>query len=223
MGREIVRLEIERQVDARLDTLSNADVLALARKALGKTEADMAALRRQIEAEIPARVASVMADMLQAHCECRKRLVAHAGTAWAERLGSLSEARERLGELIESSYAHVTASLLRELRVFTAANALLFVALAVISASRPRSSVQLLLPALVLVLAAVVTATLYLFGQDWLHTLIFSDYVGLAYFGYLALAVALLSDIAFNRARVSTRILNGVASAVGAAFQAAPC
>ena len=74
-----------------------------------------------------------------------------------------------------------------------------------------------------LLAAASITAYLYLFNQNWLHTLLFSDYVGLAYLGYLGAAFALLSDIIFNRARITTEILNFILNALGSAVQVVPC
>jgi hypothetical protein len=65
---------------------------------------------------------------------------------------------------------------------------------------RKRAGLQLVLPTVVLLGAAGLAGYLYLFNQDWLHTIIFSEYVGLGYFVYLALAVALLTDVLFNRA-----------------------
>lgn len=54
----------------------------------------------------------------------------------------------------------------------------------------------------------------------------FGSYIGLAYMAYmayLAFAIALLCDIAFNRARVCTRAINGLASSFGSAFEVLPC
>lgn len=54
----------------------------------------------------------------------------------------------------------------------------------------------------------------------------FGSYIGLAYMAYLAylaFAIALLCDIAFNRARVCTRAINSVASSFGSAFEVLPC
>jgi hypothetical protein len=63
----------------------------------------------------------------------------------------------------------------------------------------------------------------YLFEQNWFHTILFNDYVGFGYFAYLGVAVAFLADIAFNRARVTTDLINAVLNAVGSAVQALPC
>ena len=223
MAREVLRLEVERRVGTKIDSLSNSRIVDLAQKALNRTDEDIAASTRQLKAGVPQKVAAIVADMLNVDCECRKRLVAQAEKSATEQLSSLSQVRARLVELIEASYAQVRASLLREFRIFTGANALVFLVLAVVAWHRRQASAQLFLPAVVLVGAALLTAGLYLFGQNWLHAIVFNEYVGLAYFAYLAVATALLWDVAFNRARMSTQIINHAASAVGSAFHVVPC
>jgi hypothetical protein len=79
------------------------------------------------------------------------------------------------------------------------------------------------LPAVVLLGAVTATSRIYLFNQDWLHSVVYSDYVGFAYLGYLALASALLADVVFNRARATTKFVNAILDAVGSTLQALPC
>lgn len=223
LAREVIRIEVEKRVGHRIDSLSNTRLVGLAQKVLRKTDDDIAASTRQIRDSVPKMVANVVADMLDADCECRKRLVENAERSADERLTTLGQVRQRVTDFIEVAYAHVTSSLMREFRIFTAANAVVFLLLAGVAFRRRQAAAQLLLPSAVLLVAAAVTGALYLFGQNWLHTIIFSSYVGLSYFAYLALAVALLSDVAFNRARVCTWMLNQAASVLGSALHFVPC
>ncbi len=222
-AREVVRIEVERRVGEKLDSLSTPRVTALAQKALGKTDAELEHARRQLVGGVSQKVAQVVADMLNADCECRKRLVERAVTAQQEGITTLGQLRERLLGQIESAYATVTANLMREFRIFTASNAVAFTLLALVTYYRRAAALQLALPAVVLVGAVVITAGLYLFNQNWLHTVLYSQYVGLTYVAYLGAAGALLSDVVFNRARVSTRLVNGGLQALGSAVQAVPC
>lgn len=82
---------------------------------------------------------------------------------------------------------------------------------------------HLALPAVVLLGAVMVTGGLYLFNKNWLHTIVFGEYVGLAYAAYLASVALLLADVVFNRARVITRLVNWVLNAIGAALSLSPC
>jgi hypothetical protein len=180
---EVVRIEVERRVGAPIGTLSDSRIAELARKALRKTDRDIALTEQSIRARVPAKVAA----------------------------------------LVESAYASVRANLLRELRIFTASNAVAFALLAAVTWFRRGAALHLLLPAFVLVGAVAVTGSLYLFNQDWLHTIVFGDYVGLTYSAYLAAVALLLADVAFNRARVTTQILNVALHLIGSTAVVMSC
>lgn len=222
-AREVVRIEVERRIGEKIDSLSNARVTGLAQRALQQTEVDIERARQAIRHDVPRKVANVIADMLNADCECRKRLVEHAQWSEIERLSSLAQVREKLVSFIESAYASVTSNLMREFRIFTASNAIAFALLGVITLVRRMATLQLVLPALVLLGAVAVTGGLYLFNQNWLHTIVFGEYVGLAYALYLAGVALLLADVMFNRARVTTRMVNVALQAVGSAATAVTC
>ena len=222
-AREVVRIEIERRVGEKIDHLSNSRVVNFARKALGKTDAELEGAKRELADGIPSKVASVVAAMLNANCECRRRLADYAVEAQQEQITSLGRVHEQLVGFIESAYASVAASLMREFRIFTASNATAFAILGAVTLARRKAGLQLALPAVVLVAAVGITAALYLFEQDWLHTILHSDYVGLGFVGYLGALATLLADIAFNRARVTTRIINLGVNVVGSALVVPPC
>jgi hypothetical protein len=222
-AREIVRIEVERRVGEKIEVLSNSRVVDLAQKALGKTEKEIVAARRAIANDVPRRVAEVVADMLNADCECRKRLVERAVKVQEEQLSSLGQIRQKLAGLIESSYATVTHHLMREFRIFSAANAAAFALLGLVTYFRRAAALQLILPAVVLLGAAAITGALYLFNQNWLHTIVYGDYVGLAYIAYLAAVALALTDVIFNKGRVTTWLLNRTLDAVGSAAVATPC
>lgn len=222
-AREVIRIEVERRMGEKIEALSNAQVIRWARKALGRTEGEIESARRDLAENVPARVAEVMADMLKADCPCRRHLVEVATHARQQQLASLEQVREHLDEFIESAYASVSAKLLREFRIFTGANAAAFALLAGIAAWRRGVSVQLLPPAIILTGAVLTTGSLYLFKQDWLHTILYSDYMGMAYLAYLGLVAAWFADMLLNRARITTQLLNLTLQGLGAAVQAGPC
>jgi len=218
-----VRFEVERETGERVDALSGAPMVGLAQRALGRTDADIERTREAIRREVPASVARVAAAMLDPDCACRARLTAAFDAAARQHLLSLSQVRVRLASLIESAYANARAQLLREFRIFTASNAVAFGMLGAVTLVRRKAGLQLMLPAAALVGGVVVTAGLYLFAQDWLHTILFNDYVGLAYVAWLGVVVLLLADVLGNRARVSTRVVNWVTQITWAGVSALPC
>ncbi|MEK8031146.1 hypothetical protein AACH06_10000 [Ideonella sp. DXS29W] len=226
-ARDVVRIEVEQRVGEKIDTLSNSKVAILAAKALGQTEAEIEGeiegRWRALQDGVPSKVAQALADLLRVDCECRRRMRERARHDAEQHLGTLEQVRARLQGLIETAYASTTDQLLRELRIVCASNAAVFGLLGLLAWHRARATLQLLLPAAVLLGAAGVTGGLYLFEQNWMHTLVFGDYVGWGYLGYLGLAFALLSDVAFNHARVITSALNAAFNVVGSAVVVVPC
>lgn len=105
---------------------------------------------------------------------------------------------------------HFIGETAREYRIFTGTNALAFLLLTVAVFIRRRAGVHFLPVGLILLLATGVTSYFYLFNQNWLHTIVFGDYVGFAYAAYLGFVFAALGDILLNRARVTTAVLDVV-------------
>jgi len=218
-ARELLRQEVERRVGERVDQLSNARVLQIAQKRLGHAQAQIEARRQALRAEVPQRVAHAMADLLKADCECRRRMVDVAVRHEEGALASLEQLRERLSRLIESAYGEVSRQLMREFRIFSGVNAAAFALLFLVTLMRRGQALQLLLPAAVLVGAAAFTAVVYLLGQNWLHTIVFGDYVGWAYVAWYGMAAGWFADLLCNRGRVSTLLLQ----LIGSVSKGAPC
>ncbi|ROZ69674.1 hypothetical protein [Ramlibacter sp. WS9] len=222
-AREVIRIEVERRVGEKIESLSAARIVSLGQRALGKTDAELEDAKRELAAGIPRKVAEVVTAMLNADCECRKRMAAAATGAQEARITQLGQVRERLAGLIESAYASVASNLMKEFRVFTGSNAAAFALLWLVTFFRKGAALQLLLPAVVLTGAVALTGGIYIFNQNWLHTIVYSQYLGLAYAGYLGLAAVFLADVVMNRARITTRLVNAWLQVVGSAVQAVPC
>ncbi|MBI5259194.1 MAG: hypothetical protein HY855_22010 [Burkholderiales bacterium] len=222
-GRELIRAEVQRRVGERIEALGRSPLGTVAGRLVQANEAQIAALRRQLAAALPERVGQVVAEMRNADCACRKAVARWVREGLEGHVGQLARINERLTELIRGQYLHTAAALLREFRIFSLANGLAFLMLGAVAVLRPRARAQLMLPAALLALAAVGVAWAYLFGQNWLHTLVFGDYLGWGYLAWLGGAFAGLLDIVFNRARVSTWLLNRLADALGTSVQALPC
>lgn len=214
-ARDIVRLEIERRVGQKIDALTNSRIGAFAERALAKTDVNVDEARRALRDEVPAKIAGIVTNMLDPDCACRKRIADYLRASANEHLASLLQVRTRLASLLESTYAHVSASLMREFRIFTGTNAVAFALLALTAVARRRATLQAALPAIAIVGAVVIVGSLYLFKQNWLHTIVFNDFVGFAYAAWLAIVALLFADILMNRARVTTRIVNAALDAAG--------
>ena len=213
-ARELLRIEVERRLGERIDRLDESRLGALAQGALKRLEGDRVAASERLRNEVPRITEAVLANMQDASCECRRRIAQLIEEGARKRAASISDAEQTLRHVAETAYASVSRQWLREFRIVTGTNAAAFALLTLIAWWRPRAAIQLTVPALLILVAVGVTGYGYLFAQDWLHTLLFSDYVGLGYVAWLAGVTALLGDIVLNRARVTTNVLNGLFGAI---------
>jgi hypothetical protein len=217
---KMVRAEVERGVREQGAALAGGPAAAIAAGIAQRNEAEIAQLRTLLADSLHAKVARISAEMRDPDCACRE--TGAAGTLdW--RTLAQSQAGERLAALIRAKYMDVAASLMREFRIVTAANTLVLLMLGIAVVVRRDARLHLLPPALILATAAAGTGYAYLFGQDWLHTIVFSDYVGFAYFAYLGIAAVFLGDVTLNRGRVSAQVINVGADAVGSTLTVLPC
>jgi uncharacterized membrane protein YjjP (DUF1212 family) len=136
----------------------------------------------------------------------------------------LQAANDRIVEFVQSKYMEVATELKRDIRIFTASNAAVFLLLLLVSFLKPQAIAHLFLPGTLLVVATVICSYFYIFEQNWLLTIIFSNYLGFMYLAYLGFVFLFLCDIVFNRARVTTTIINAIFRIVGSAeVEVSPC
>jgi len=219
----LIRYQVEKKVHEKIESL---DANFLAKKADRFSQHyrdEITAAKRHLAEQLPARIASVIAEMQNLDCECRKKIESRIRKGLEWEIVNAAQAQERLTTLIRTRYMEVATQLTREFRIVTGTNTLVFALLIAAVLLKRQAGLHLLPSALVLFAAASITIYLYLFNQNWLHTLVFSDYVGFAYIGYLAAVFALLCDIIFNRGRVTARLLSLLLDAAGSALVVAPC
>ena len=223
VARQVIRQEVEKRVQEKIDALDERFLLRHA-QVLARGQAErMAQARQAVAQQLPERLSQVIAEMADLDCECRKKVEAGIrGGLEAEAAGA-SALHEKLTVLIRTKYLETARQVVREFRIFTGTSALVFAVLLAVVLLKPRAGLHLLPSAALLLVAALVTGYLYLFNQDWLHTLVFNDYVGFGYLAYLGGAFALLGDVVLNKARVTAEVLRLVLEAAGSAVEVVPC
>jgi hypothetical protein len=205
--REIVRIEIERRLDKPLGVLSDARIEELARAQLQQTVERITQISNPDPVSHTSTARSFDCQVEPLACEAQVRISAYREQAGTEQLDSLARARSLLLASIEAGYASVSTRLLRELRIVTASSAVTLVVAGLLGV--PRHGSRKTVACSVLIGSAVLMASLYVFGQDWAHTVIYGDYLDIAY-PWLLLITALCSlDLLANRARVLLGILRG--------------
>jgi hypothetical protein len=81
-------------------------------------------------------------------------------------------------------------------------------------APRERWAPSLALSAILMV-SAFFAAALYLFRQDWRHTILLSSCYGYGYTAFVAAVAGALCDLVFNQGRVLSALAEGLTNALG--------
>jgi hypothetical protein len=205
--------------ESRLESLLGAK----AKELRVKTEAKLEEVKRQLKADAPAILAEEIAKLRNLDCECRKQWENSLRGYMESRILSLEKAREKVVDFTHAKYMEIVEKLTLDVRIFLGANSLVFAFLLLASFLKPLAVKQLFLPGGLLILSTAICSYFYLFEQNWFYTIIYGDYTGFAYIGYLVFVFAVLCDIVFNRARVTTEVLNACLQALGQAANLIPC
>lgn len=219
-ARKAIADEVEQSVGEQLGRLDNSSLTRAAERLAGRNADAIAGAGEELARELQARVAAATEKMLDPSCPCRIRTQGENRDAIAGKASALRQVNIRLSELINSKYLEVSQSLLREVRIFSSANAAVFLMLALTAWTWKGRAAGLVAPSFVLLGAATLVGGTYLFSQNWLQTILLGDYVGLWYFPYLLVAFGFMLDLVFNRARVSRTLAHAMAAVAGAVVSA---
>jgi hypothetical protein len=224
---DYLEAEVIGQVDASIDAAGpprGQDVLSRAAAELyQRNERDILELKSDIKARSRELLALSLVAVRDPACECRVRIARAVQEFEVSRLGQILADNTRITAFIQQKYLGLVAELKREIRIFTATNAVSFLLLLVLAFAKPQATRHLLFPGVLLLASTLFCAWLYVFSQNWLLVMIHGDYTGFAYAAYLGLVFLFVCDIALNRGRVTAHVANGSASILGSAFTLAPC
>ena len=222
-ARAAIAIEVQDRVVERLHAVDGTSLAKSTERILARNNKEIAEAKAALTRQLPSRVALIMDYMLQPDCPCRQRAIGVEQDYQKGRIESLEKNNAVITRLIESKYRDVAQALLREVKIFSAANGIVFLLLTVTAWWWTRPPLQLLAPAVVMGGAAVLTCAVYLLNQDWIKTILFGDYVGLYYIPYLLVSLSFLADVVFNKGRITIVLLGGTMAVLGGIFGAAFC
>lgn len=172
-------------------------------------------MRKTADSGLP----NLIAKTILAYCGCTNpaKIDARADRIRAglqARVARLGLAQGRLAEIIKGKYDRIIAALKTDLLIFLSTNLVAFAGVFVVSFAPRERRGLIVIPGLLLIVAAGVSSWIYIAEQDWFYAILFQDYYGFGYAVMMALIFALLLDIILNRARVCLRIAANLPSAM---------
>ena len=229
-GKSFIQWKLQKETDKKIDTFRLPEAGKF-EKLLGKkaanlrkqTEEYLTEIKAQLKADSPSIIAAQIAKMRNLDCECRKKWEQHLRTSMKLQIASLKKAKAKLIDYSQAKYMEIVKKLTLDVRIFLGANAVIFITLFMVSFLKPHAINHLFLPSTLMLVSTIICSYFYIFEQNWFYTIIYNDYTGFGYIGYLAFVFAILCDIVFNKGRVTTEILNAILSAIGRAGSLVPC
>ncbi len=195
----------------------------LAQSMYDQNEAQVEQLKTNLRNKVHEQWAAALAAVRDLDCECREKWEDWFESGFNSRIALLQAANEQISNFIHSTYMDVVSELKRDIRIFTAGNAAVFILLLLVSFLKSQAIMHLFIPAVLLSVSTLICSYFYMFEQNWLLTIIHSSYLGFVYIVWLGVVFLFLCDIVFNRGRVTTEALNAFFNAIGSAVSAVPC
>lgn len=225
-----VEWKLQSEVNEKIDAIELPEASAFelhlgewVQQERAKLESQLAQAKEQIKADTPALVAEQIAKLRNLSCECREKWEERLRDSLISNINSLEIAKARLVDFSHAKYMQIVTKLTLDVRIFLGSNLAVFLLLLLASLLKPAALKHLFLPAGLMLASTLICSYFYLFEQNWFYTIIYNDYTGYSFIGYLALVFAILWDIVLNKARITTEIINGMANALGQAANLSPC
>lgn len=225
-AKDFVTAQVTEEVGSHLAAIGQAKggILASAADELyRRNKARIDAVDAALRDKFHERVTTALAQVRNLDCECRQRVASMLQADMLRNLATFEAENVRLTDFIQGNYLRIVTELTRDLRIFTATNALACFLLLICSFARPRAIDHLAFPGVLLAIAVLASSFCYVFGQNWFFTILHSEYFGLGYLAFLSLVFGMLLDVFLNRGRVTTQFGNGLLHAVGSSFSLSIC
>lgn len=218
-----VKAQIAEEVKEKYDASALASISDKAFSIASKLGFEEAKIKENLKNDLPKKIAEVIGSMCGYDCEKKKEIAASITKSYVDRIANIQIAHNSLDQIIKGKYLEIVGKLKLDVRIFLGSNATVFLLILLLSLMKPVAVSHLFLPGILLCVSSILASSIYIFGQDWFYTILYNDYVGFGYLAYIGVIFGFLIDIAMNKARVTTELLNAFFNAIGSALQVAPC
>ncbi|MEM9573449.1 MAG: hypothetical protein AAF996_18445 [Pseudomonadota bacterium] len=219
--------QVEKSVDERLSAIANSDtadrISDLAGRVSDRLQSRVDEARDDLNAGMDEFISDVLAAACKLDCERRGEAAAAVRAFYESSILRHSMALERIQAFIEGQFDDVMEELRADLKIFAGSSGIALGFAFLLALFRGPAAVHLLPISITLSVATLLMAVWYGLGQDWVTTILYSEYWGWTYSVLLALLSSLMIDIAANRARVSSFVFNNIGRIFSSGFEISPC
>ena len=225
--RDFAISKVRAEVDQQLGDIANSDnatrISEFAGRISGRLQARVDGMRASLDSGIDVVIADILAAACKLDCERRDEAAAAVRGFFEGSLERYGFALDRLSDLVEGEYDEVMDELRIDLKIFSGSNAVALCFAFLLSVFRGRAAAHLLPISICLTVSTVIAVLWYWQGQDWITSILYSEYWGWSYSIVLGGLSLLMVDIAANKSRVTSTVMNWIGSVFGGAFSFVPC
>lgn len=180
--RDFAIAKVKVKVDDRIGTAVRSKAADKASALAGvfskRLEERIQKLRADLDAGVPEFIADILAEACKLDCERRAKAAKAIRSFYKSTIAAYGITLKNMRTFIETQYDRVMEKLRADLKIFSGSSfiALLFALL--LSVFRGKAAAHLLPFSIALTVATVIAVYWYVFGQDWVMTMIFSSYWG---------------------------------------------
>jgi hypothetical protein len=229
-GKSFIEWKLQSETAKKIDSIKLPEPIKFenilgnkARELRTQTEVQLKGIKEQLKADAPALLAAQIAKLQNLDCECRQKWESFLRHSMQGRLASLETAKSKLIGFSHAKYMEIVEKLTLDVRIFLGTNSLIFIFMLLASFLKPLAIKHLFLPGGLMLSSTIICSYFYIFEQNWFYTIIYNDYTGFGYIAYLIFVFAILCDVVFNKARVTTEIINAFLQAIGKVGSLVPC
>jgi len=213
--------KVASEVDDQLSSITESDAANRVSEYAGiisdRLQSRVDTMRDRLDTGIDVLIADILAAACELDCDRREEAALAVREYYESSILRHGIALERLQSLVLGEYDEVMQALRADLKIFSGSSAMALIFALILAIFRGRAAAHLLPISLALTGATIVAALWYALGQDWVTTVLFSNYWGWTYAVLLTGLSVLMIDIAANRARVTSFIFNAIGNAFGGA------
>ena len=225
--RDFAVAKIEAKFDEELGSLAQSDsadkVSAFAGRFSERLQGQIDDLRGSLDAGIDQFIADILASACKLDCERREEARLAVRGAYEATIARYGVALDRVEAMVTGEYDEVMGELRGDLTIFSGSNAALLGFAFLLAIFRGNAARHLVPISFALTGLTALMIYWYIFGQDWVMAIIFSNYWGWTYAIVLGVLSVLLIDIAANKARITSAVLNGLGGVFNSGVSFAPC
>ena len=229
-GKDFIEWKLKKETNKKIDSIQLPSSKSLeklfgnkVKKLHQVTENKLENLKKQLKNDAPKIIMAQIAKMSDLSCECRNKWEKRLRSSLIFKIASLEKTKEKLAIFAQAKYMEIVEKLTLDIRIFLGVNSIIFLFLLLASFLKPKATEHLFLPATLILISTVICSYFYIFEQNWFYTIIYNSYTGFGYIAYLTIIFAILCDIIFNKAKITTEIINLFLSVIGSAFSVVPC